>query len=114
MNKTVSFTVLVSDETAVVEATAPTLRESGEGSVKGSGWAKKHPNDKPDQEVGYDVAMARALRALADEYDKRAEELMTNPGQHTFLSFDPASMYTMTLNGLYNTNDLSSVLGRGA
>lgn len=110
MNKTVSFTVLVSDETAVVEATAPTLRESGEGSVKGSGWAKKHPKDKADQEVGYDVAMARALRALADEYDKRAEEAMANPVQHIFLDA-LKQPYTMTLNGLYDSNYLSTLKG---
>ncbi len=87
MNKTVHLTVLVSDETAVVEAQAPSFTENGEGSVKGAGWAKKHPNDKPDAEIGYNVAMARALRDLADKYDSRATEAMNNPVvMHTFPS----------------------------
>lgn len=72
MNKTIHLTALISDESAVVEVTAPTASEQGEGSLRVTGWSKKHPNDLPDRDIGFNLAAARALRALADEYEKRA------------------------------------------
>ncbi len=77
MNKTIALTALVSDESAVVEV--QTSSYSNIGNITATGWSKKHPNDKPDAEVGYNVAVARALRALADKFDQRAEKAMENP-----------------------------------
>lgn len=97
MNKTIHLTALVSDESSVVEATGPSFHETGEGSVKATGWAKKHPKDEPDAYVGYNVAVARALRSLADEYDAKANQAM-----------DPNQMYVngnLMFKGLDFTSD---------
>lgn len=40
----------------------------------GVGVAKRNPKDKPDLQVGYDVASARALRELADQVEAGAVE----------------------------------------
>jgi hypothetical protein len=99
MNKTIHMTVLTSDETAVVEATAPLLSEQGEGSVKGTGWSKKHPSDSPDQEVGYNLAVARALRDLADTYEAMADEAEANPQKWMDLSGYVTGPITFTTEG---------------
>ncbi|MFN2638119.1 MAG: dsRBD fold-containing protein [Gemmatimonadaceae bacterium] len=105
MNKTIYLTALVSDETAVVEASAPTRTENGEGSLSGTGWAKKHPNDKPDVEVGYNLAVARALRDLADSYELLANEAMENPVKTFDMSGYVTGPVEMTYGGLADVND---------
>jgi len=78
VNKTISLTVLLDGEASVAEARGSTYTNIGE--VTGTGSAKKHPKDKPDNTIGYNLAVARALRALADEYEKRADWSMSSLG----------------------------------
>lgn len=77
MNRQIDLTVLVTDESAVAEASAKDLSQVR--TYKGAGWAKKHPNDAPDDVVGYSLAVARALRDLADNFESAAEMAMNNP-----------------------------------
>lgn len=107
MNKTIHVTSVVSDETAAVEVNAPAFREQGEGSLTATGWAKKHPNDKPDSEIGYNLAVARALRNLADQYEKCADEAMNNPLQTVTYSSSVLSPYTITFDGKYGSSDFN-------
>jgi hypothetical protein len=72
MNKMVNLTVLLDGEASVAEARGGTFSNIGELSATGS--AKKHPKDTSEPEVGFNLAVARALRALADQYEKRAEQ----------------------------------------
>jgi hypothetical protein len=41
--------------------------------------------------VGYSLAVARALRDLADQYEKRAEEAQNHPPQRVVLGMDAAA-----------------------
>ena len=86
MHKTISLTVLLDGEASVAEARGSTLNNIGELSATGS--AKKHPDDQADREVGFNLAVARALRALADRYEHRAEIAQNNP-QRFVLAGDP-------------------------
>lgn len=88
MNKMVNLTVLQDGEAAVAEARGGTL--TGLGELKGTGSAKKHPKDTSDAEVGFNLAVARALRALADQYELRAEQAMNLPPQKVILGMDPS------------------------
>ena len=72
MNRSISLTVLLDGEASVAEARGTTLSQVGE--LKATGSAKKHPKDPSEDEVGFNLAVARALRALADQYEKRAEQ----------------------------------------
>lgn len=92
MNKMVNLTVLVDDEAAVAEARGSTLR--GLGELRGTGSAKKHPDDSPDPEVGFNLAVSRALRALADQYELRADQAaeLTNYPQRYVLGMDAGTM----------------------
>lgn len=71
MKTVIEINALVSDESAVAEATV--VRGAGMGDTppisNGTGWSKKHPHDTPDKVVGYNLAMARVLRDLADQYE---------------------------------------------
>ena len=98
MNKTVSLTVLLDGEASVAEARGSTLNNIGELSATGS--AKKHPQDASDNEVGFNLAVARALRSLANQYEQRAEIAQNNP-QRFVLAGDPLA--SGELYYLYNT-----------
>ena len=98
MNKTIAITALVSDESAVVEV--QTSSYSNIGNITATGWSKKHPNDKPDAEIGYNVAVARALRDLADKFDERAEAASSQPLVTAYLT--PLSGSTFTYTGTYD------------
>ena len=74
MNKMINLTVLLDGEASVAEARGGTFSNVGELSATGS--AKKHPKDTSEPEVGFNLAVSRALRALADQYEKRAETAM--------------------------------------
>lgn len=73
---TIPIDVTVTDEVAVAETSGPSYGYNGSvlaGAVPtGRGWAKKHPNDRPNQVVGFNLAIARALQELADVYASRA------------------------------------------
>ena len=87
MNKMVNLTVLLD-----AEARGGTFSNIGELSATGS--AKKHPKDTSEPEVGFNLAVARALRALADQYEKRAEPAMdyANFPQRWAISADPCTI----------------------
>lgn len=72
MRQTIEATVLTTPEATVVEVEGSSALETYRGNLKATGYAKKHPNDTHDTEVGHSLAMARALRELADRYEKRA------------------------------------------
>jgi hypothetical protein len=72
MNRLINVSVLLSEDATVAEARGSTLSNIGE--LSGTGAAKKHPKDTPEPEVGFNLAVARALRSLADQYEKRAEQ----------------------------------------
>lgn len=72
MRQTIEATVLTTPEATVVEVEGSSALETYRGNLKATGYAKKHPNDTHDAEVGHSLAMARALRELADTYEKRA------------------------------------------
>jgi hypothetical protein len=43
-----------------------------ESWVSGLGVAKRHPNDKDNRRIGYQVALSRALRDYADKIEGHA------------------------------------------
>ena len=81
MRQTIEATVLTTPEATVVEVEGSAHLETYRGNLKATGYAKKHPNDEHDAEVGHALAMARALRDLADRYEKRAWERINHPPQ---------------------------------
>jgi hypothetical protein len=103
----VNLTVLLDGNASVAEARGGTFSNIGELSATGS--AKKHPKDPSDNEVGFNLAVARALRALADQYEKRAEEAMNHPlrdvPQRYILGVDPG-LYTGITPSLYTMNEV--------
>jgi len=79
MRQTIQVDVLTTDEATVAEVQGTTYAESYRGGLKATGYAKKHPNDEHDAEVGHALAMARALKTLAEAYEKRAWERISHP-----------------------------------
>lgn len=82
MHQTITVDVLTTSEATVVEVKGGAYREATAGLVA-QGAAKKHPNDEHDAEVGHALAMSRALKALAESYEKRAWDRInreTTPG----------------------------------
>lgn len=71
MKKTFEVTALVTDESTVVEVAGTTL--NGASPLVAKGYSKKHPKDNPNGNVGYSLAVARALRELAQHYENYAE-----------------------------------------
>lgn len=92
MNKTIALNVLLNEDATVAEAQGSSLSEIGTLSATGS--AKRHPNDYPDQNVGFNLAVARALRALADKYEDRANYAMDGPPTLTFNGTLSVGTYT--------------------
>lgn len=74
MHQTIQVDVLATSEATVVEVKGGTYLEASRGDLVAQGYAKKHPNDENDAEVGHALAMARALKELAESYEKRAWE----------------------------------------
>lgn len=72
MRQTIEATVLTTPEATVVEVEGSSNIETYRGNLKATGYAKKHPNDSHDPEVGHALAMSRALKDLAALYEKRA------------------------------------------
>jgi hypothetical protein len=81
MRQTIEVDVLSTTEATVVEVKGSTYREANRGHIKSQGFAKKHPKDSHDPEVGHSLAMARALRDLAEAYETRAWERINHPLQ---------------------------------
>jgi hypothetical protein len=78
MRQTVEVDVLTTSEATVVEVKGGTYLQTNPELVA-QGFAKKHPKDDHDAEIGHSLAMARALKALAESYEKRAWERINNP-----------------------------------
>lgn len=72
MRQTVEVDVLTTPEATVVEVKGSSSLETYRGNLVAQGFAKKHPNDSHDPEVGHALAMSRALKDLAALYEKRA------------------------------------------
>lgn len=83
MRQTIEVDVLATSEATVVEVKGGTYLETNPRIVA-QGFAKKHPNDTHDPETGHALAMARALRELAEAYEKRAKERIDNPIRYRF------------------------------
>lgn len=96
MRQTISVDVLATDEATVAEVQGTTYQESNRGSLVGKGYAKKHPNDEHDPEIGHALAMARALHSLAETYEKRAAERINRPTL-------PAYAYSGTLSPKFDS-----------
>jgi hypothetical protein len=84
MRQTLQVDVLTTEEATVVEVQGTTYAETYQGNLKANGYAKKHPNDEHDAEVGHALAMARALKELAESYEKRAWERINHPRTYTY------------------------------
>lgn len=91
MIKSFGVNVLLSEDASVAEVTGA-VAYNGVGELRGKGAAKRHPKDNPDEQVGYSLAVARALRDLADKYEQRAEEAMERPKLQAF--FNGATLLT--------------------
>lgn len=68
----VEITVLSTPEATVAEARSAQMNDSLGENFTVNGYAKKHPKDKDNPEIGFNLAVARALVSLADEYAMRA------------------------------------------
>src|SRR4051812_1077675 len=84
----IPLTVLITDEAVVAEAEA--VDSTGAGlDVSATGTAKKHPKDKPNSQIGYNLAVARALVALAGVYAQKAADLGQFPVDLDELHVEP-------------------------
>jgi hypothetical protein len=116
MRQTIQVDVLATDEATVAEVQGTTYEETYRGDLLGKGYAKKHPNDEHDAETGHALAMARALRELADVYEKRAWERINHPRTYTFANGGYVSTLkpsSVTHTGKFDHQWLDRVLGRG-
>lgn len=70
----VPVTVLVTDEATVAETEFVQYPDAEHDLTpyRATGYAKKHPLDAPNAETAYNLAVARALSELSDEYARRA------------------------------------------
>lgn len=114
MHQTIQVDVLATSEATVVEVKGGTYLESYPALVA-QGSAKKHPNDEHDAEVGHALAMARALKELAESYEKRAWERINNPRTYVYADggyvtkLDPGA-YTHT--GKFDHAWLDRIIGK--
>lgn len=115
MRQTIQVDVLATDEATVVEVTGGNYLETSRGLVA-KGAAKKHPNDEHDAEVGHALAMSRALKELAEIYEKRAWERINNPRAYTTFAtggiLTGLKPYSTTVSGKFDHDWLNSVLGK--
>jgi hypothetical protein len=79
MHSSLNITALVSPEVAAVEVHGVDVRGLYEDDMKGTGWSKRHPEDLPNEELAFNLAMARALQDLANEYARKAADLAGFP-----------------------------------
>jgi hypothetical protein len=65
----VNINVLSTDDAAVAEVSVWVGSRAAASAVASS---KRHPEDDPDQDAGASIALARALREVADDMEKAA------------------------------------------
>ena len=78
--KTCSITVDIEESLDATDATA-TLVVDG-APLRACGHARKNPNDVAVPVIGEELAIGRALAALADELGERAAEAIEDSEQH--------------------------------
>lgn len=66
----VTSNTVLTDEVVAVELTVQTYGQE----FTGKGWAKKHPKDRPNAEVGLALATSRALLDAAEQLTTYAQE----------------------------------------
>lgn len=81
MNSTLNVTAILSEEVAAVEITGVGIDGWLDRDRKATGWSKKHPQDVDNPEVAYNLAMARALQDLSNQYARNAANLAGFPVQ---------------------------------
>jgi len=100
MAETDTFTTT---QLATADVTVVEVRSSK--GVVATGSAKKHPKDEPNKVVGGKLALARALRLLADGFEAEAEDEMSkaqkveSPGLTIHVKADHDGQWT-TLGGV--------------
>lgn len=112
MRQTIQVDVLLTDEATVAEVRGGTYLESNPTYVA-QGYAKKHPKDNHDAEVGHSLAMARALKALAETYEQRAWDRINNPRHYTYATggmLTTAPKFSYDTEGKFDHKWLDSVL----
>lgn len=72
-------TVVVTDEVTAVELGSVNTPYTYYDKFTKTGWAKKHPKDTPNASLSLNLALARALANLSDEYARRAAEETDGP-----------------------------------
>lgn len=117
MRQTIEVTVLSTAEATVAEVKGTTLHETNRGDLVATGYAKKHPNDTHDSEVGHALAMARALKDLAEVYEKRAWDRINNPWKHVGYAtggiLEPGKYEIKTSGTTFDHEWLDRVFGKG-
>lgn len=68
----IEVTVLQDDVTTVCF-----LTNSKTNNAIATGYARRHPSDARNPEIGHTIAIARAFAIVAERYAAKAEELMT-------------------------------------
>jgi hypothetical protein len=115
MRQTLHVDVLTTKEATVVEVEGTTYAQTYQGNLKASGYAKKHPNDEHDAEVGHALAMARALKELAESYERRAWDRINGSGETVFAYGGIVSKpHSVTYTGEFDQAWLNRVLGKGS
>jgi hypothetical protein len=79
MQSIIRVTAVVTDEVTAVELTGTTVDGFDDTDRTSTGWAKKHPKDLPDEEIAFNLAMARALQQLSKKYGQQAADLAGFP-----------------------------------
>jgi hypothetical protein len=115
MRQTIEVEVLATPEATVVEAKGGTYLETGMRLVA-QGYAKKHPKDTNDAEVGHALAVSRALRELADAYEKRAWERINHPCTYKYATggmLTTTPQFSYDIEGTFDQKWLDRMLGGG-
>ena len=115
MRQTIEVDVLATSEATVVEVRGGTYLETNPAIVA-QGAAKKHPNDSHDPEIGHALAIARALHALAESYEKRAQERIEHPQRFRYATGGMITTPKFTAydaEKVFDQTWLDRVLGRG-
>lgn len=111
MRQTISVDVLATDEATVAEVQGTTYQESNRGSLVGKGYAKKHPNDSHDAETGHALAMARALRELAEAYEKRAWDRINHPVRYVYATGAMLEPFSATTTAKFDKDWFDKIVG---
>lgn len=79
MNSSLHIQAIVTDEVTAVEVHGVDLDGLYDRDHSGKGWSKKHPTDPVNPDLAYNLAMARALQDLANQYGRVAANIAGFP-----------------------------------